>query len=58
MEETQSINIGSGQDLSAIANQQKKVSFDSPANNIEMPTINIDDADPLIQPQNYDNPEM
>ena len=59
MEETQPINIGSGQDLSAIANHPKKVSFDATEE-----TTDIDDVAQTsntaskLSLQNYDDPEM
>ena len=61
MKETQPINIGSRQDLSALANQPKKVSFEAPPAE-EISNIN-NDADTYValagaSPQTNDDPEM
>jgi len=65
MEEIQQINIGTGQDLSAIANQPTKVNFETINNTFNPKPTFDDDGGPTIDapadtflPMNYEDPEM
>ena len=63
MEETQQVNIGTGQDLSGIANQTSNVNFDVPTKTDDdnfNDNINYNNYSDKTTPQqmNYDDSEM